>query len=222
MTAEEVLEQVAAEVQVCTKCDLYIGTKHGVPGEGSPHAEVMFIGEAPGGREDALGRPFVGPAGQFLNELLAAAGLDRSKVFITNIVKHRPPENRDPLPEEIAACAPYLDRQIAAINPRVIVTLGRYSMARFFPNAKISKIHGHAQVIGGRVVLAMYHPAAALHQQALRQTLIDDFTHAIPAALAEAKRLEAAGKLASQQPSAAQQSKPDDDESPPPQQMSLF
>lgn len=223
MTAEEVLEQVAAEVRVCTKCDLYIGTKHGVPGEGNAQAEVMFIGEAPGGREDALGRPFVGPAGQFLNELLAAAGLDRSKVFITNVVKHRPPENRDPTPEEIAACSHYLDRQIAAINPRVIVTLGRYSMARFFPNAKISKIHGQAQVVGGRVVLAMFHPAAALHRQELRQTLIDDFTRAIPAALAEAKRLEAAGKLASQQPGSPSQQQPKpDDEPPPPQQMSLF
>lgn len=219
MTTEEVLEQVAAEVRVCTKCDLYKGTKHGVPGEGSPHAEVMFIGEAPGGREDALGRPFVGPAGQFLNELLAAAGLDRSTVFITNVVKHRPPDNRDPLPEEIKACSGYLDRQIAAINPKVIVTLGRYSMARFFPDAKISRIHGQAKVIGGRVVLAMYHPAAALHQMALKQTLIDDFTRAIPAALAEANRLAAAGKLASQQP--AQEQKQDDDETPP-QQMSLF
>src|SRR5512146_3200163 len=219
MTTEEVLEQVAAEVRVCTKCDLYKGTKHGVPGEGHPHAEVMFIGEAPGGREDALGRPFVGPAGQFLNELLAAAGLDRSTVFITNVVKHRPPDNRDPLPEEIKACSGYLDRQIAAINPKLIVTLGRYSMARFFPDAKISRIHGQAKVIGGRVVLAMYHPAAALHQMALKQTLIDDFTRAIPAALAEANRLAAAGKLASQQP--AQEQKQDDDETPP-QQMSLF
>lgn len=219
MTTEEVLEQVAAEVRVCTKCDLYKGTKHGVPGEGNPHAEVMFIGEAPGGREDALGRPFVGPAGQFLNELLAAAGLDRSTVFITNVVKHRPPENRDPLPEEIKACSGYLDRQIAAINPKVIVTLGRYSMARFFPDAKISRIHGQAKVIGGRVVLAMYHPAAALHQMALKQTLIDDFTRAIPAALAEANRLAAAGKLASQQP---QEQKQDDEDEAPPQQMSLF
>src|SRR5512146_2105879 len=145
MTTEEVLEQVAAEVRVCTKCDLYKGTKHGVPGEGHPHAEVMFIGEAPGGREDALGRPFVGPAGQFLNELLAAAGLDRSTAVITNVVKHRPPDNRDPLPEEIKACSGYLDRQIAAINPKVIVTLGRYSMARFFPDAKISRLHGQAE-----------------------------------------------------------------------------
>ncbi|HEU5441842.1 MAG TPA: uracil-DNA glycosylase [Ktedonobacterales bacterium] len=220
MTTEEVLEQVAAEVRVCTKCDLYKGTKHGVPGEGHPHAEVMFIGEAPGGREDALGRPFVGPAGQFLNELLAAAGLDRSTAFITNVVKHRPPDNRDPLPEEIKACSGYLDRQIAAINPKVIVTLGRYSMARFFPDAKISRIHGQAKVIGGRVVLAMYHPAAALHQMALKQTLIDDFTRAIPAALAEANRLATAGKLASQQP--AQEQKSDDEDEAPPQQMSLF
>lgn len=219
MAVEEVLEAVAAEVRVCTKCALCQNTRNGVPGEGSPHGEVLFIGEAPGYHEDRQGRPFVGPAGQFLNELLGSVGLDRSTVFITNVVKHRPPDNRDPLPEEIKACSGYLDRQIAAINPKVIVTLGRYSMARFFPDAKISRIHGQAKVIGGRVVLAMYHPAAALHQMALKQTLIDDFTRAIPAALAEANRLAAAGKLASQQP--AQEQKQDDDETPP-QQMSLF
>jgi uracil-DNA glycosylase family 4 len=215
MAAEEALEQVAAEVSVCTKCDLYKNTKHGVPGEGNPHAEVMFIGEAPGYREDQLGRPFVGPAGSFLNELLASVGLDRASVYIANVVKHRPPENRDPLPEEIAACSDYLTRQIAAINPRVIVTLGRYSMARFFPTAKISQIHGQARVIDGRIVVAMYHPAAALHQQTLRQTVMDDFQRAIPAALAEARRLEAGGKL-TRRDSAEEEVKE------PPQQLSLF
>ncbi|MBF6589967.1 MAG: uracil-DNA glycosylase [Ktedonobacterales bacterium] len=215
MTAEEVLAQVAAEVQVCSKCDLCKNTTHGVPGEGSPHAEVMLIGEGPGLREDKLGRPFVGPAGHFLDELLAAAGLNRASVFITNVVKHRPPDNRDPLPEEIAACSDYLTRQIAALNPKIIVTLGRFSMARFFPTAKISQIHGKAKLIDGRVVLAMYHPAAALHQQALRQTLLDDFMTAIPAALAEAQRLAAEGTLGA----------PEDrgkDEPPSPQQLSLF
>lgn len=213
MTAEEALACVAQEVEVCTKCDLHLNTKHGVPGEGNAHAEVMFIGEAPGYREDQTGRPFVGPAGAFLNELLAAVGLDRSTAFIANVVKHRPPDNRDPLPEEMAACADYLDRQIAAIDPKVIVTLGRYSMQRFFPTAKISQIHGQAKLIDGRLIVAMYHPAAALHQASLKQTVIDDFKRAIPAALAEAKRLQAEGKL-----DKAKQAKQDE----PPQQMSLF
>src|SRR6476646_6433667 len=191
MAAAEILDAIAAQVRVCTKCPLYLGTKNGVPGEGSPHAEVLFIGEAPGYHEDQQGRPFVGPAGQFLNELLGSVSLDRSTVFITNVVKHRPPENRDPLPDEIAACSDYLTRQIEAINPKVIVTLGRFSMARFFPTAKISQIHGQAKVVNGRLIVAMYHPAAALHQQSLRQTLVDDFKKAIPAALSEATRLAA-------------------------------
>jgi uracil-DNA glycosylase family 4 len=207
-TAEETLAQIAAETRDCVKCDLHVGTKNPVPGEGSPNADVMFIGEAPGYREDQQGRPFVGPAGQFLNELLATVGLDRKTVFIANVVKHRPPDNRDPLPEEMAACADYLDRQIAAINPKVIVTLGRFSMAKFFPGAKISAIHGQAKKVGGRIVVAMFHPAAALHQQSLRQTVIDDFTHAIPAALAEAAHMEPP--------------KPEDDDDAPPEQLSLF
>ncbi len=218
MTAQELLDEISAEVRSCTKCDLCKGTKHGVPGEGAAEAEVLFIGEGPGQREDALGRPFVGPAGQFLNELLASIGLDRSTAYITNVVKHRPPNNRDPLPEEIAACSDYLDRQIAAINPKVIVTLGRFSMARYFPNARITAIHGQAKKIDGRIVVAMFHPAAALHQSSLRQTVEEDFRRAIPAALAEARRLASEGKLASQT------EKKDDqrDDSPPPQQLSLF
>jgi DNA polymerase len=215
MAAQDILDQVAAEVHDCTKCDLYRGTKNGVPGEGSARAEVMFIGEGPGFHEDRQGRPFVGPAGAFLNELLASVGLDRSTAFITNVVKHRPPENRDPLPEEISACGAYLDRQIAAINPRVIVTLGRFSMAKFFPTAKISQIHGQAKVIGGRIVVAMYHPAAALHQAALKQTVVDDFKRAIPAALAEARRLTAEGKLGGA-------GEPKQDDEKPPEQLSLF
>ena len=218
-TAQELLDEVAAEVRVCTKCDLCKGTKNGVPGEGSASAEVMFIGEGPGFHEDRQGRPFVGPAGQFLNELLASIGLDRSTVFITNVVKHRPPENRDPLPEEIAACGEYLSRQIAALNPKVIVTLGRFSMARFFPSAKISAIHGQAKMIDGRVVVAMYHPAAALHQSSLRQTVEEDFKRAIPAALAEARRLASEGKLGSQQNATKDDGR---DDAPPPQQLSLF
>ncbi len=217
-TAQELLDAVAAEVRVCTKCDLCLGTKNGVPGEGSANAEVMFIGEGPGFHEDRQGRPFVGPAGQFLNELLASVGLDRSTVFITNVVKHRPPENRDPLPEEIAACGEYLTRQIAALDPKVIVTLGRFSMARFFPSAKISAIHGQAKKIEGRIVVAMYHPAAALHQSSLRQTVEEDFRRAIPAALAEARRLASEGKLGASKDG----SRDDRDDTPPPQQLSLL
>jgi uracil-DNA glycosylase family 4 len=215
MVAEDALAQVAAEVRVCTKCDLYLNTKNGVPGAGDPTAEIMFIGEGPGYHEDRQGRPFVGPAGAFLNELLASIGLDRSSVFITNVVKHRPPENRDPLPEEMTACSGYLDRQIAAIDPKVIVTLGRYSMAKFFPGVKISAIHGQAKLVNGRIVVAMYHPAAALHQATLKQTVVDDFKRAIPAALAEAKRLAAEGKLGAKKDGT-------DDDDQPPQQMSLF
>jgi DNA polymerase len=217
-TSEEVLAEVAAEVQVCTACDLYKGTKNGVPGAGNAHAEVMLIGEAPGFNEDRQGLPFVGAAGHFLDELLAEAGLKRADVFIANVVKHRPPENRDPLPEEIRACASYLTHQIAAINPRVIVTLGRYSMARFFGDSRISKMHGQSKVVDGRVVVAMYHPAAALHQQALRQTLLDDFRSAVPAAREQAHKLAPAG--------GSQPGKPASDESdadaPPPEQLSLF
>jgi DNA polymerase len=189
MTPEEALEQIAAEVKGCTRCPLHIGTHNGVPGVGSARAEVMLIGEAPGANEDRQGLPFVGPAGGFLSELLALAGLDRSQVFITNVVKHRPPQNRDPQPDEMAACGDYLTRQIAAINPRVIITLGRFSMARFFPNGRITRIHGQASVIDGRVVVPMYHPAAALHQDMYRQPLLDDFHTAVPAALKAAREL---------------------------------
>jgi DNA polymerase len=217
MSAEEVLAQVAAEVRSCTRCELYKGTKNGVPGAGNAHAEVMLIGEGPGYNEDRQGLPFVGPAGSFLDELLAAAGLRREDVFIANVVKHRPPDNRDPVPEEIAACAGYLTRQIAAIDPKVIVTLGRYSMSRFIPDGKISRIHGQSRVVDGRVVVTMYHPAAALHQQALRQTVVDDFRAAVPAALELAQKLAAEGKLGN----AAAGGKGEDEEKPP-EQLSLF
>jgi DNA polymerase len=216
-----VLEQVAAEVRACTNCVLHVGTKNGVPGEGNPQAEVMLIGEGPGFNEDRLGRPFVGQAGGFLNELLEAAGLKRDEVFITNVVKHRPPENRDPLPEEIKACSDYLTRQIAAINPKVIVTLGRFSMARFIQGASISKIHGQYKVLDRRVVVTMYHPAAALHQQTLRTVALEDFRTAVPAALKLARELAAQGKVGNAP--AGQDDTPDKpDEPPAPQQLSLF
>ncbi|HEY3290773.1 MAG TPA: uracil-DNA glycosylase [Anaerolineae bacterium] len=169
------LKTVAAEVRSCKLCGLATGRKNAVPGEGPDTAEVMLIGEGPGFHEDQQGRPFVGPSGQFLTELLASAGFKRSEVFIANVVKCRPPGNRDPLPEEMTACRAYLDRQIALVNPKIIITLGRFSMARWFPNERISTIHGRAKQIEGRIVVAMYHPAAALHQPALRETLESDF-----------------------------------------------
>src|SRR3712207_1895567 len=146
----------------------------------------MLIGEAPGWNEDQQGRPFVGAAGRFLEELLASAGMTRGEVFITNVVKSRPPGNRDPLPDEIAACAPFLERQIEVIDPEVIVTLGRFSMARWFPGERISRIHGQPKRVGRRLIVPMYHPAAALHQQTLRETIEGDFSK-LPRFLAEAE-----------------------------------
>jgi DNA polymerase len=169
------MAELEAMVKTCQLCRLAKTRTHAVPGEGNPHAEVMLIGEGPGYHEDKQGRPFVGAAGQFLNELLSIAGLSRQQVFIANVVKCRPPNNRDPLPDEIAACAPYLERQIELINPKVIVTLGRYSMARFFPGERISQIHGMARVVGGRLCVAMYHPAAGLHQASLADVIRADF-----------------------------------------------
>ena len=139
------LEEVAQQVSVCTDCPLSKGRTKAVPGEGPADAEIMFIGEGPGFHEDQQGRPFVGPAGQFLDQLIMSAGLKREEVFIANVVKCRPPNNRDPLPGEIAACRKHLDKQIELINPKVVVTLGRYSMARFLPNQTIGKIRGRAR-----------------------------------------------------------------------------
>lgn len=169
------LNKVAAEVRVCPLCGLAATRTKAVPGEGPAQADIMLIGEGPGFHEDKQGRPFVGPSGQFLNDLLASAGYKREEVFIANVVKCRPPGNRDPLPDEIQACSGYLDRQIALINPKVIVTLGRFSMARWFAGQKISAIHGKAKKVDGRVVVPMFHPAAALHQPALRTAIEEDF-----------------------------------------------
>jgi DNA polymerase len=171
----QILSEIASEVSVCEKCELHFSRKKSVPGEGPATAEIMLIGEGPGFYENEQGRPFVGPSGKFLDELLAKADLMRQDVFIGNVVKCRPPNNRDPLPDELAACRPYLERQLAAINPKVIVTLGRFSMAYFLPNAKISAIHGKSVWINERLVIAMYHPAAALHQPALRDAIVADF-----------------------------------------------
>lgn len=175
MDPVEELRAIAAEVRACQKCKLSQTRNKAVPGEGPSNSRILFIGEGPGANEDMQGRPFVGAAGKFLDELLGKANLKRPNVFICNVVKCRPPSNRDPEPDEITPCGEYLDRQIAAINPKVIVTLGRFSMAKFFPNARISQIHGQVSKIGDRLVVAMYHPAAALHQPALRGDLERDF-----------------------------------------------
>jgi uracil-DNA glycosylase family 4 len=176
VSAEEVLGQVAKETSVCVLCELHHSRKNAVPGEGPANADIMFIGEGPGFHENEQGRPFVGAAGRFLEELLANIGMTREQVYITNVVKCRPPGNRDPRPQEVDTCTTtYLDRQIQAINPKVIVTLGRFSMGKYLPNAKISDVHGQAMWVKGRLVVPMYHPAAALHQGSLKPVVERDF-----------------------------------------------
>ena len=196
---EDTIERIAEEVRVCPLCELARTRTNAVPGTGNTRARIMLIGEAPGWQEDKEGLPFIGASGKFLTELIASAGLTREEVFITNIVKCRPPGNRDPFPDEISACAPYLDRQIALINPEVIVTLGRFSMARWFPGERISKIHGQAKKDGRRMIVPMYHPAAALHQSALRATIQEDFAR-LPKWLAEAERGRASTKEETEDP----------------------
>jgi uracil-DNA glycosylase family 4 len=183
------LRELAGRISVCQACDLAKTRTNAVPGEGNPNADMVFIGEGPGFYEDQQARPFVGAAGKFLDELLTSIGLKRSDVFICNVLKCRPPGNRDPLPGEIAACKPWLDDQIETIAPRVIVTLGRFSMSRYFPGQAISKIHGQPRKFGDVTVVPMYHPAAALHQASLRQTIEYDFRK-LPAVLAEALKEE--------------------------------
>jgi len=175
MESEKKLKEIADEIAVCKLCQLSYSRKKAVPGEGSPGAEMMLIGEGPGFYENEQGRPFVGAAGNYLNELLEKASVSRKDVFITNVVKCRPPGNRDPLPEELSACNTYLERQIASINPLVIVTLGRISMARFLPNVRISEVHGQPAWVKGRLIVPMFHPAAALHQPSLKTSVERDF-----------------------------------------------
>jgi uracil-DNA glycosylase family 4 len=218
----EILQEVAKQVAVCEKCELHFSRKRAVPGEGPANSEIMFIGEGPGFYENEQGRPFVGQAGKLLEDLLAAIALKRENVFITNVVKCRPPGNRDPLPEELAACADYLDRQIEAMQPRIIVTLGRYSMAKFLPNAKISDVHGQAAWVRGRLVVPMYHPAAALHQPSLKPALEKDFMR-LPEFIKQARAAQHTAQQTAQPPE-----KKDEPEKPPekpkdePTQLSLF
>jgi uracil-DNA glycosylase family 4 len=191
------LSELSNEIAVCQGCDLYKNATHAVPGEGPENADIMFIGEAPGWNEDQQGRPFVGASGKFLDQLIASIGLSRDQVFIANVVKHRPPENREPLPSEIAACKSWLDHQIEIIKPRMIVTLGRHSMARFFPNKIISKIHGTAEKRDGVIYFAMYHPAAALHQGNLRAEIEKDMLK-IPGLLEEMQEKSPAAEKSQQ------------------------
>ncbi len=203
------LQVIAQEVRSCTLCTLHQGRVRAVPGEGPPDAKIMLIGEGPGFHEDRQGRPFVGPSGQFLDELLAMAGLRRADVFISNVVKCRPPQNRDPQPDEIQTCtSTYLFRQIDVINPRVIVTLGRFSMGLFLPGEKISRIHGQPRQVHGRLIVPMLHPAAALHQPQNRPLIEADFQR-LPEILALAERQAASAP-------------PAREEEPPLEQLRLF
>lgn len=193
------LEQIADEVRACTGCRLHEGRTLAVPGEGDPDTEVVFVGEGPGMNEDREGRPFVGRAGGLLVRLLGSIGWQRQDVFITNVVKCRPPDNRDPQPEEIAACAPFLRRQLEVLDPAVVVTLGRYSMGTFMPGARIGQVHGTTQPVdpetGARdaLVFAMYHPAAALRTAAIERESFEDVS-LIPSVLVRAReRRDAAG-----------------------------
>ena len=173
--ARSSLDEIATRIRACRNCPLGSQRTNAVPGEGNPNSRVVFVGEAPGFHEDQQGRPFVGQAGKLLDELLAAAGLHRNDVFIANTLKCRPPGNRDPLPAEMEACAGHLAAQIEALDPAVIVTLGRYSLQRFLPGATISRVHGQKFTREERTVVPMYHPAAALHQGSLRAVIEDDF-----------------------------------------------
>lgn len=185
----ETLSALETAVGVCTLCSLAQSRTNAVPGEGPADAEIMLVGEGPGFHEDRQGRPFVGAAGQYLEDLLASIGLARKDVYITNVVKCRPPQNRDPLPEEIEACRPYLERQIALIQPKLIVTLGRFSMSLFMPEAQISKVHGRPRKIQGVVYYPIYHPAAGLHQPRWKSIIEEDFER-IPDVLAQALHMQ--------------------------------
>lgn len=207
----EQLQAIAGEISLCTLCPLHRGRVRPVPGAGDPDTHIMFIGEGPGYHEDRQGLPFVGPSGKFLDELLAMAGLTREEVFIGNVIKCRAPQNRDPQPEEIEICTKkYLFRQIEAINPYVIVTLGRFSMSLFVPGGKISQIHGQPRTINKRLVVPMIHPAAALHQPKNRTLIEEDFRQ-LPHILAKVEE-----DIAAKSPKRMEK------QEPPSEQLSLF
>ena len=214
------MNELAVQISVCRDCMLHLTRDKAVPGEGNVRTKILFIGEGPGANENASGRPFVGQAGNFLNHLLEIAKVRRQEVFITNVVKCRPPSNRDPLPEELSACAKFLNRQIELINPLVIVTLGRFSMARYFPLQRISSIHGQGHWVNDRLIIPMFHPAAALHQPSLRAAIEHDFS-LLPAYLEQAReRIEPkpVEEVKAEEPPAA----PNPPENGEAEQLSLF
>ncbi|HEX7587222.1 MAG TPA: uracil-DNA glycosylase [Anaerolineae bacterium] len=200
------LTELYDKIRVCPLCDLAKSRTNAVPGEGPENAPVMFIGEAPGFHEDREGRPFVGASGKYLDELLGLIDMKREQVYICNVIKCRPPQNRDPLPDEMAVCRPYLDRQLELIKPKVVITISRFAMGRWFPEKKISEIHGKPRKFDNLVVLPMYHPAAALHQPSLKRVLEEDFKR-IPQILKEMATLH---------------EEPEEKKAPPPEQMSMF
>jgi len=197
------LERLEEEICRCQRCRLGMRRTKAVAGEGPEHADIMFIGEAPGYHEDQQGRPFVGAAGNYLTELLASIGLCREDVYITNVVKCRPPDNRDPQPDEIEACQGYLERQIELIKPKIIVTLGRFSMRLAFTGTTISRVHGMPKRMGDIVYFPMFHPAAGLHQPRYK-SLIEQDIKKLPAILSDIHALA------------------DESEPEPPEQLSLF
>jgi DNA polymerase len=207
------LDQLAEQIRTCRRCRLAQGRLHAVPGEGAADADILFIGEAPGFHEDRQGRPFVGPSGKLLDQHIADLGLTRQQVFITNVVKCRPPENRDPLPDEIEACRPFLDRQIELIEPKLMVTLGRFSMARSFPGQSITRIHGQIKREGAVSIVPMFHPAAALRNPQWMEEMRKDFARLAPLAA------ELARQRAEQQSSSQPAPDPDPDDF---RQLSLF
>ncbi|MHB8893244.1 MAG: uracil-DNA glycosylase family protein [Candidatus Limnocylindrales bacterium] len=212
------LEQIADEVRACARCRLHERRTRAVPGEGDPDTEVVFVGEGPGMNEDREGRPFVGRAGGLLVRLLGSIGWQRDDVFITNVVKCRPPDNRDPQPDEIAACAPFLRRQLEVLDPAVVVTLGRYSMGTFMPGARIGQVHGTTQPAdpgtGARdaLVFALYHPAAALRTAAIERESFEDIARVPDVLVRSRERREAAGTAnpPTTTPSSAMSGAPDD------------
>lgn len=192
MNKKESLNQIEKKISSCQKCPLYKTATNPVPGNGNSEAEILFVGEAPGFHEDQQGIPFCGAAGKLLDTLLSLIGLDRSKVFVANMLKHRPPENRDPQPEEMEACREYLDEQIKIIEPKVIITLGRFSMIKFYPYGKISVDHGKGRIVehnGSKYIfIPMYHPAAALRAGAVDLQLREDFKK-MPAEIERLKKI---------------------------------
>lgn len=194
MNKHTLLEQVEANVKVCKKCRLCETALNAVPGEGNMDAEVVFIGEAPGKDEDVSGRPFVGRAGKMLEAMLKRIDYTRDQVWIGNVIKHRPPQNRDPLPDEIAACEPYLTRQLQIIQPILIVTLGRFAMNYFYKDGKITRDHGRLIKLEHYTIYPLYHPAAALRKREFAEVLLKDFME-IPTILAELKEQKVSVRL---------------------------